>query len=89
MSAAAFGRSPRFDRARPGQKAEIEDMKFPRLGKLAPGGFWTDQSGATAIEYAGLLAILGVVILTSVTLLGKNLGALLDSITAAFTNMGF
>jgi len=64
-------------------------MTFSRLGKLVPRGFWADQSGATAVEYAGLLAILGVVILTSATLLGKNIGKLLDGITAAFTAMGF
>jgi len=57
--------------------------------RFRPQGFWSDESGATAIEYAGLLGILGVVILTSVTLLGKNIGKVFDAITAAFTGMGF
>lgn len=64
-------------------------MIFSRLGKLIPRGFWADQSGATAVEYAGLLAVLGVVILTSMALLGKNIGSLLNHITAIFTGMGF
>jgi|GEM_PF-272274 len=74
-------------------------MISSRSHRLALGGswsrglwlrdFWTDEGGATAIEYAGLLAILGVVLLTSVSVLGKDIGKLLDGITAAFASTGF
>jgi pilus assembly protein Flp/PilA len=35
--------------------------------------FWNDESGATAVEYALMVALIAVVIITAVTLLGTNI----------------
>jgi pilus assembly protein Flp/PilA len=41
--------------------------------------FMTDESGATAVEYALLVALIGVVIITAVTTLGGNLNAVFNT----------
>lgn len=47
--------------------------------------FLRDESGATAIEYGLIAALIGVVIITGVTLLGTNLNAKFNSIAGAIT----
>ena len=39
-----------------------------------------DESGATAIEYGLLVALLGVVVITAISLLGEQLWALIDRV---------
>lgn len=51
--------------------------------------FLRDEDGATAIEYAGLLTLIAVIILLSVTQLGTGLKTLCEDIAAKFTAMGF
>ena len=36
-------------------------------------GFWSDESGATAIEYGLIAALIAVVIITAVTTVGTSL----------------
>jgi pilus assembly protein Flp/PilA len=43
--------------------------------------FSRDESGATAIEYGLIVALIAVVIITAVTTLGTKLGATFDSIS--------
>jgi len=64
-------------------------MVFPRLARRAPRDFWTDESGATAVEYAGLLMLIGVVLLTAVTAVGSRLSGVFNGLSAKFTAMGF
>jgi pilus assembly protein Flp/PilA len=45
--------------------------------------FIEDKSGATAIEYGLIAALVSVVIITAVTLMGGNLTATFNSIAAA------
>jgi len=44
--------------------------------------FMNDESGATAIEYGLIVALIAVVIITAVTTLGTKLGASFDKISA-------
>jgi pilus assembly protein Flp/PilA len=37
--------------------------------------FWEDESGASAVEYGLLVALIAVVIITAVTTLGTNLSS--------------
>lgn len=45
--------------------------------------FAQDESGATAIEYGLIAALISVVIITAVTLLGTNLTTVFDDIANA------
>jgi pilus assembly protein Flp/PilA len=45
--------------------------------------FMTDESGATAVEYALLAGLIAVVVIGSVNLLGQNLNARFAAIAAA------
>lgn len=45
--------------------------------------FLKDESGATAIEYGILAALIGVVIITAVTALGEQLTAVFEDISDA------
>lgn len=45
--------------------------------------FTTDKSGATAIEYGLIAALVSVVIITAVTLMGTNLTTTFNSIATA------
>ena len=45
--------------------------------------FLNDKSGATAIEYGLIAALVSVVIIAAVTTMGGNLTATFDSIAAA------
>jgi len=47
--------------------------------------FITDESGATAIEYGLIAALISVVIITAATLVGKNLEATFNAVAAALT----
>ncbi len=47
------------------------------------GKFLADESGATAIEYGLIVALIAVVIITAVTTLGANLNATFTSITSS------
>ena len=40
--------------------------------------FFKDESGASAVEYGLLVALIAVVIITAVTLLGQNLAAIFN-----------
>jgi len=54
-------------------------MRF--IGKLL-----RDESGATAIEYGLIAALISVVIITAVTLVGTQLSAVFNSIGTALQN---
>ncbi|HZZ89332.1 MAG TPA: Flp family type IVb pilin [Caulobacteraceae bacterium] len=45
--------------------------------------FLTDESGATAIEYGLIVALIAVVVIGAVTTLGKNLNTSLSSAGSA------
>lgn len=47
--------------------------------------FLTDEKGASAVEYAILVAVIAAVIVGAVTLLGGNLKATFDYITSIFS----
>jgi pilus assembly protein Flp/PilA len=42
--------------------------------------FWNDESGATAVEYGLMVALIAVVIIVSVALLGTNLNNKFDDV---------
>jgi len=46
--------------------------------KAAISRFWSDESGATAIEYGLIVALIAVVIITAVSRLGTNLNTSLS-----------
>ena len=45
--------------------------------------FFTDQSGATAIEYGLIAALIAVVIITALTTLGTNLNTTFNSVATS------
>ncbi|GAA0550122.1 pilus assembly protein Flp/PilA [Rhizomicrobium palustre] len=45
-------------------------------------GFLTDESGATAIEYGLIAALIAVVIIGAVTTIGTNLTTVFDKVSA-------
>jgi len=45
--------------------------------------FIKDESGATAIEYGLIAALIAVVIITAVSTVGKNLGATFNNVADA------
>ncbi len=45
--------------------------------------FMKDESGATAIEYGLIVALIAVVIITAVTAVGTNLGSKFNSINSS------
>jgi pilus assembly protein Flp/PilA len=47
--------------------------------------FWNDESGATAIEYSLIAALIGVVIISAVTTLGTSISAKFALIAANMT----
>lgn len=47
--------------------------------------FWKDEEGATAIEYGLLAGLIAVAIITTVTTLGTDLGALFTLISGKIT----
>jgi len=48
--------------------------------------FVNDESGATAVEYGLLIALIAVVIITAVTTLGTNLSAKFNSVATSVAN---
>jgi pilus assembly protein Flp/PilA len=44
------------------------------------GNFFKDESGATAVEYGLMVALIAVVIITAVTTLGTNLSAKFNTV---------
>jgi pilus assembly protein Flp/PilA len=42
--------------------------------------FWNDESGATAVEYGLMVALIAVVIITAVALLGTNLSTRFNTV---------
>jgi len=44
--------------------------------------FVKNESGATAIEYGLIVALIAVVIITAVTTLGKNLGTAFNTVSS-------
>jgi pilus assembly protein Flp/PilA len=48
-------------------------------------GFWKDQSGATAIEYGLLAALISVVIIGAVKLVGSNLSTMFNTVSGNLT----
>jgi pilus assembly protein Flp/PilA len=47
--------------------------------------FWNDQSGATAIEYGLLAALISVVIIGAVKLVGSNLSTKFNAVATNLT----
>jgi pilus assembly protein Flp/PilA len=58
--------------------------------KVAVADFWSEEEGATAVEYAVMLALIIVVCIGSVNVLANNTGESFnrsaDAIAAAFAN---
>ncbi len=50
--------------------------------------FISDESGATAIEYGLLAALISVVIITAVALIGTNLNTIFNRIASCLTDPG-
>ncbi len=48
----------------------------------------TDESGATAVEYGLLVALIAVVIITAVTTLGTNLSAKFNAVASQISSTG-
>jgi pilus assembly protein Flp/PilA len=46
--------------------------------------FWFDDSGATAVEYALIAALIFVVIVAATTAVGKSVSATFQSVAGAF-----
>ena len=53
------------------------------LVAVAQGRLERDEKGATAVEYGLMVGLIAVVIIAAVTLLGTELRALFEAITAA------
>ena len=49
--------------------------------------FYKGQKGATAVEYALIVALIAVVIIVAVTALGGGIQAAFENITAAITGV--
>lgn len=77
------------ERATPASKRRTQTVALSSLLRRVPQGFWSDDSGATAVEYAALLMLIGVIVLTAVTVLGQNIAGFFDRLRAAITAMGF
>ena len=50
--------------------------------------FFKDESGASAVEYGLLVALIAVVIVGAVTTLGQNLSTKFDSVATTIQNAG-
>lgn len=50
--------------------------------------FAKNESGATAIEYGLIAALIAVVIITAVTLVGTNLGTVFNNIATKLSGKG-
>lgn len=54
--------------------------------KSALQGFWCDESGATAIEYALIAALISVAVIAGASALGVNIGGLFSKIAGCMLN---
>lgn len=50
--------------------------------------FFKDESGATAIEYGLIAALVAVAIITALTLLGQSLSDMFDTVANTVSNAG-
>jgi pilus assembly protein Flp/PilA len=50
--------------------------------------FFKDESGASAVEYGLLVALIAVVIIAAVTTLGQNLSTKFDDVAKGVANAG-
>jgi pilus assembly protein Flp/PilA len=50
--------------------------------------FWNDESGATAVEYGLMVALIAVVIITAVALLGTNLSTKFSNVAGSVSGAG-
>ena len=50
--------------------------------------FWRDEDGATAIEYGLIAGLIAVVIIGSLTLIGKNMDSSFEKIGTAISGSG-
>ena len=51
----------------------------------AIGNLWQDESGASAVEYGLLVALIAVVIIGAVTTLGKTISNMFTSVSNAIS----
>ena len=54
--------------------------------KSAVQGFWGDESGATAIEYALIAALVSVAVIAGASALGVNIGGMFARIAGCLAN---
>jgi pilus assembly protein Flp/PilA len=47
---------------------------------------WNDESGATAVEYGIMVALIAVAIIGTVSVLGGTLGSLFESVDSELSN---
>jgi pilus assembly protein Flp/PilA len=59
------------------------EMHMLKFVKARVGKFLNETSGATAIEYGLIAALIALAIIAAVTAVGTDLDALFDSISAA------
>jgi pilus assembly protein Flp/PilA len=50
--------------------------------------FWSDESGATAVEYGLMVALIAVVIIIAVTTLGTSLRTKFEEVETAVSGAG-
>tara|TARA_E500000331_G_C16761699_1_gene499797 strand:+ start:254 stop:472 length:219 start_codon:yes stop_codon:yes gene_type:complete len=60
---------------------EISEVNSSMMRSLTPliKRLWKSDSGVTAIEYALIAALIAIVIVASLTLVGTDLGTMLDN----------
>jgi pilus assembly protein Flp/PilA len=46
------------------------------------GKFWHDETGASAVEYGLLVALIAAVIIGAVTILGQNISSMFTSVSS-------
>ena len=54
--------------------------------KSAVQGFWRDENGATAIEYALIAALISVAVIAGASALGVSIGGLFTKIAGCMLN---
>jgi pilus assembly protein Flp/PilA len=74
---------PSADPGRGLRRASAHDNKDDKTMKNLIQKFANDESGATAIEYGLIAALIAVVIIASVQLVGTNLSTVFSNIAAA------
>jgi pilus assembly protein Flp/PilA len=74
----------------PGSRVFSRDCRQAFLEEVRPmtrilGALLRDESGATAIEYGLIAALISVVIIAAVTLVGSNLSSVFNSIASSLS----